>query len=174
MAILSAKPITSNNISNITATAAGSTTTKATSIKIATSNLFVDSANIPTYKTLEDFVLQTLNSGEILDYSDTNLVTISSNVDNSNNSSIDVTVTTIQTNPQNILLSASTLNNLESTFYSNLDIYIPKIGSGTDGESIYIDENNSLIIDTVNVREGDEVEIEFWKYETELNDTIYS
>lgn len=174
MAILSAKPITSNNISTITATAAGSTTTKATSIKIATSNLFIDSMNIPTYKTLEDFVLETLNSGEILDYSDTNLVTISSNVDNSNNSSIDVTVTAIQTNPQNILLSASILNNLESTFYSNLDIYIPKIGSGTDGESVYIDENNSLIIDTVNVREGDEVEIEFWKYETELNDTIYS
>jgi hypothetical protein len=174
VAILSAKPITSNNISTITATAAGSTTTKATSIKIATSNLFIDSMNIPTYKTLEDFVLETLNSGEILDYSDTNLVTISSNVDNSNNSSIDVTVTAIQTNPQNILLSASILNNLESTFYSNLDIYIPKIGSGTDGESVYIDENNSLIIDTVNVREGDEVEIEFWKYETELNDTIYS
>ena len=170
MTILSAKPMTLNNLYLIN----NSDLKYSTSVKIATSNLFIDTNNIPTYKSLEDLVLETLNSGEILDYSDTNLVTISSNVDNRNNSSIDVTVTEIRTSPQNILLSTSTLNNLKSTFYSTLDIYIPKVGTGPQGKSVYLDENNNLIIDTVNVRERDEVEVEFWKYETELNDTIYS
>jgi hypothetical protein len=173
MAIISAKPITSNNISNITATTAKANTT-ATSIKIATSNLFVDTANIPNYKSLEDTVLGTLNPGEVLDYSDTNLIIVSSHIDNSNNSAVDVTVTAIQTNPQNILSSASAMNSLQPTFYSTLDIYTPKVGTGPQGKTVYLDESNNLVINTVNVRDRDEVEIEFWKYETELNDTIYS
>jgi hypothetical protein len=170
---LSAKPTTSNNFSNIVATKATGTTTT-TSIKIATSNLFVDTTNIPNYKSLEDIVLQTLNPGEILDYSDTNLVIVSSNTGNSNNSSIDATVTTVQTNPQNILSASSELNNQQSTFYSGIDIYAPEVGTGPQGEIVYLDESNNLVINTVNVRGVDEVEIEFWKYETELNDTIYS
>jgi hypothetical protein len=173
MAIISAKPITSNSISNITVSAAGATASKAKSIKIATSNLFIDSANIPEYKSIEDIVLQTLNPGEILDYSDTNLVVVSGNTSGTNNQSLDSTVTTPSTNPQD-LLSSGAANNQPSTFYSSIDLYVPNVGTGPQGEVIYFDQSNNLIIDTINVREVDEVEIEFWKYETELNDTIYS
>jgi len=187
MSINNAKPITTNNYSNVIISAKPATANTNNylnviagegggtdkSVKIATSNLFINTENIPNYKSLEDIVLQTLNPGEVLDYGDTNLVIVSGN-NSSNNSSIDSTFTTIQTNPLDILSSTSALNSILSTFYSSLYIYTPKIGTGPQGQIVYFDESNNLVINTVNVRGVDEVEVEFWKYETELNDTIYS
>jgi len=184
-----AKPVTSNNISTITATAAKATTTKP-AVKIATSNLFIDTLNVPDYKSIEDLIFETLNSGEILDYGNTQATVVGSvgtgingfQDDNLNlidtrlypDSNIDEEIPYDGNGPNTTDGSTGGSTGGIVPIDSNINYYYPIVGNGIGGEYVYFNTNNNLVIDLINVREGQYVEIEFWKYETELNDTIYS
>jgi cellulose synthase/poly-beta-1,6-N-acetylglucosamine synthase-like glycosyltransferase len=183
MGMLSAKPITSNNISNITVSAAKASDTKVESIKIATSNLFLNSSNIPSYKSIEDLVLETLNSAEILDYGNTQAATISNtgtgvNGFQDDNSDLINNILYPNIDYENEVPSGGTVDGGTGggvlPILRSIEYYYPRVGNGTNGEFVYLNSNNNLVIELVNIEGGQYVEVEFWKYETELNDTIYS
>lgn len=175
---ISAKPLTGNNVfsQNIVATKA----TTPSPVKIATSNLYITNNDIPEYATINDLVFQTLNPGEILDYGDNSIINgdgtigTSSLSGNSISSSIarNILDISLQYNPQNLLSSTNYILQYQQSFPMKLEVYVPKVGTGPNGEIVYTDSNNNLIINTINLKESEEVEIEFWQYDVELNDTI--
>jgi len=179
-----AKPVTSNNFSTLTGVAAKNTVTTTTSVKIATSNLFINLSDVPTYKSIEDLVLETLSSGEILDYGNTQAATTDNtgtgiNSFQDNNNDLISNILYPNTDSENGVSSGETTTGGTTgggviIVSRNIEYYYPIFGNGTNGEFVYINNNNNLVIELVNIQGGEYVEVEFWRYETELNDTIYS
>jgi hypothetical protein len=147
-------------------------------IKIATSNLFVNVSSIPVYSDIDNLVLQDLNSGEIVDYGDNSQFFSDGSVGNLSGNPIQSSIMksssliSEQYNPK-ILLSNKNyqLDYLDSFSYS-LDFYLPLEGTGEGGSTVYVDESNNLVINTVFVQDFQEIEVEFWSYDVEINDTI--
>lgn len=147
-------------------------------IKIATSNLFVKSSDIPIYANINEIVLQDLNSGQILDYGDNSLFfgdgsvgTLSGNALIANIMQSSSTISS-QYNPKSLLSTTNYQEDYKNQFLYSLIFYVPIQGTGENGEIVYLDSSNNLIINTVNVQDFQEVEVEFWKYGVEINDTI--
>jgi hypothetical protein len=163
-------------------------------IKIATSNLFILNSDTPLYGNIENLILQELSSGEIIDYGDNSLSLGSGNVPalNTNttlpgingnapifvgnpiSSGVSESASNISAinNPTTILIGSNSTADYLNSFSYTLSFYLPNQGTGDNGESVYIDSSNNLIINTVNIQDFQEIEVEFWNYETEINDTI--
>jgi len=69
------------------------------------------------------------------------------------------------------------VRNSSKTFFDNfairLENYIPNEGEGLGGTSVYIDNNNALVIDLVNLKENEQVEVQILKSGDINNGTIY-
>lgn len=147
-------------------------------VRVATSNLFVTDSSIQQYNLMMQTTLQELNYGEIAEYGDNRVLSNSGVVNNiSNNplsSSILKSISGISSiyDPKTLLSSTNHQIDYSKIFVYNLENYKPMVGTGGDGSIVYMDENNNLIINTINVADFQEVELEFWIYDQELNDTI--
>lgn len=62
-----------------------------------------------------------------------------------------------------------------NNFSYKLDAFLPEIGEGTgpNGETIYIDENGDLIINIINTKDTDEVDVQILEAESTIDGTIY-
>jgi hypothetical protein len=147
-------------------------------IKVATSNLFVDISKIPFYTDILAIALQDLNSGEIVDYGDNRLFlgdgsagTFSGNPIQSGIMKSSSLISD-QYNPRILLSNKNYQEDYTNSFAYSLDSYTPIVGTGNNGEVVYVDESNNIVINTVNVQDFQEIEIEFWNYDLEINDTI--
>lgn len=147
-------------------------------IKVATSNLFVDISKIPVYTEILELALQDLNSGEIVDYGDNRLFfgngsagTFSGNPIQSGIMKSSSLISE-QYNPKILLSNKNYQTDYEESFSYKLDSYTPIVGTGTGDAIVYVDDLNNIVINTVNVQDFQEIEIEFWSYDLEINDTI--
>lgn len=79
----------------------------------------------------------------------------------------------IKYGPQSIIA----LQNSSKAFFDNfairLENYIPNEGEGIGGTTVYIDNNNALVIDLVNLKENEQVEVQILKSGEINNGTIY-
>jgi hypothetical protein len=79
----------------------------------------------------------------------------------------------IKYGPQSIIA----LQNSSKAFFDNfairLESYIPNEGEGIGGTTVYIDNNNALVIDLVNLKENEQVEVQILKSGEINNGTIY-
>ena len=79
-----------------------------------------------------------------------------------------------QYNPQNILALQKTDKDYFKNFPILLYSKVPQYGSGPDFKYVFIDETSgNLIIDLINMKPGEEVEVQFISNLEELHDTIY-
>lgn len=146
------------------------TTTKNKAVKVATSNLFIteqpkDNVDEMTALLFEDFGAvelislarhDTLNGQDVVYQPIQNLTQLS-----------------FDYSPQNILASAKTDADLTGNFLIDISKYIP--GEPSNPEIVYLDSaTNDIIIETINVREDERIEVEFLTYTTVEDDTIYT
>jgi hypothetical protein len=79
----------------------------------------------------------------------------------------------IKYGPQSIIA----LQNSSKAFFDNfairLENYIPNEGEGIGGTTVYVDSNNALVIDLVNLKENEQVEVQILKSGEINNGTIY-
>lgn len=79
----------------------------------------------------------------------------------------------IKYGPQSIIA----LQNSSKAFFDNfairLENYIPNEGEGIGGTTVYIDNDNALVIDLVNLKENEQVEVQILKSGEINNGTIY-
>ena len=79
----------------------------------------------------------------------------------------------IKYGPQSIIA----LQNSSKAFFDNfairLENYIPNEGEGIGGTTVYIDNSNALVIDLVNLKENEQVEVQILKSGEINNGTIY-
>jgi hypothetical protein len=86
------------------------------------------------------------------------------------------------TNMDNDPLKIIALQNTDEQYFKQFSVslnrYIPDEGTGENGEIVYIDSDrtsstySSLIINTLNLRPEERLEIEFISFQDILNDTI--
>ena len=80
----------------------------------------------------------------------------------------------IRYSPQTLIA----LQNLGNAFFNNFSIkleqYIPAVGLGPEGTTVYIDPNTrDLVINLINLAEDERVEVQVLSRGTIFNDTIY-
>jgi hypothetical protein len=79
-----------------------------------------------------------------------------------------------QYNPNNLLKLNNTSDARFKKYAIKFSDYVPDIGTGPDGEIVYIEEGTGdLIINVLNLPKGYEVEVEILDDGTILDDTIY-
>lgn len=77
-------------------------------------------------------------------------------------------------NPLNILAVQNASDKLFRGFSIEFGNYVPSVGNGVSGQPVYFDANNGdLVVDLVNIKDGDEVEIQILSAGDILDDTIY-
>ena len=76
-------------------------------------------------------------------------------------------------NPQNILYIPQTAFSFFNNFPLKFVNYLPNVGTGPNGESAYLDEGGNLIINLVNMKPNEEVEVQVFDRPNIFNDTIY-
>ena len=68
-----------------------------------------------------------------------------------------------QFNPNNILALQDTSDQYFKKYPIKLDEKIPVVGNGPNGNNVYIDSSNNLIIETVNTSKDEQLEIQITK-----------
>lgn len=63
-------------------------------------------------------------------------------------------------NPINILRLQQTSDKIFANFPIKLDIKIPNVGNGPDGENVYLDNNGSIVLEFVNLELDEQIEIQ--------------
>lgn len=79
-----------------------------------------------------------------------------------------------QYNTKNIISLENTSETIFNNFPIRLDTHIPIVGNGLNGIPVYIDSGNgNLIVEVVNMKAGEQVEVEILTTGALLDDTIY-
>ena len=79
-----------------------------------------------------------------------------------------------QYNPQNILSIQDTSEEYFKKFPIKLENTIPTVGTGPNGETVYIEASTgNLIVNVINLNKDEQVEIEILNSGSIFSDTIY-
>jgi hypothetical protein len=76
-------------------------------------------------------------------------------------------------NSQNILFIPQTAYSFFNNFPLKFVNYLPNVGTGPEGESVYLDNLNNIIINLVNIRPSEEVEVQVFDQPNIFSGTIY-
>lgn len=80
----------------------------------------------------------------------------------------------LQYNPQNVLALQKTAENYFKNFPIKLSSKIPEVGTGPNGEIVYIDpDTGDIVVNVINMATDEQVEIQILNAGDILNGTIY-
>ena len=140
-------------------------------IKIATPDLIITAEEVVPIEVMSDLLFENIGGEELINIIRNDIVggqnVIYQPIKN-------LTSLYLQYNPQNVL----SLQNTADTFFRNFPIKlekkIPEVGTGPNGEIVYIEpETGNLIINVINLEEDEQVEVQMLNRGETLNDTIY-
>lgn len=145
--------------------------TSTSGIKIATPDLLITEEDIVPIEVMTDLLFEDIGAEELINIARNDIVGGQNVIYQpiKNLSSI-----YLQYNPQNVL----SLQNTSDTFFKNFPIKfenrVPDVGTGPNGEIVYIEANTgSLIVNVINLADDEQVEIQMLNSGSILNDTIY-
>jgi hypothetical protein len=153
----------------------GSDSSNGTAIKIADSNLFVDIGQ-PSAEEMAVALFEQIGGHELIGIVSNDLVNPVYDLNGSNSAYQPIqNLNKIATDysPDQILKLQDTDADYFRAFPISLDRFIPEYGSGTNGSTIYTDSSGNLVIEFVNIRDNQRVQVEVLSYGNVINDTIY-
>ena len=140
-------------------------------IKIATPDLILEDTTQINVEIMTDLIFENIGGQEIINIARGDLV----NGQTINYSPIkNLLNINFKNNSKNII----SLENTSETFFNNfpikLDTHIPNVGTGPDGDSVYIDQTTgNLIVNVINMQPDEQVEVQIMVSGNLLDDTIY-
>lgn len=140
-------------------------------VKIATPDIIVfDEESVPV-EVMTDLIFENIGGQELISIARNDIVNgqpvIYSPIKNLSN-------VFFQYNPQNILALQATSASYFKKFPIKFGSKIPNIGTGPNGEIVYIDpETGNIIINVINMEEDEQVEVQMVNRIDIFNDTIY-
>jgi hypothetical protein len=140
---------------------------KKEAVKIATSNLFIDT-KLPSEEFMTNSIFEEIAGNELINTQNQNFLvnTEKSNILNLNN-------IVQQYSPQSLFKSSNNYNNYFDGLEINLLDKIPNVGNGLNGKNIYFNQSDySIYIEFVNLDIDEEIEIEFISTIIPIGDTI--
>ena len=145
-------------------------------IKIATPELVALSSPTLDIEYMTDVIFEDIGGQELINISRSDIVNGQEVIYKpiKNISSI-----FFQYNPQNILKLQDTSATYFQNFPIRLENRVPNVGSGPNGEIVYMDKDpesstyGNIIIDVINLESGEQVEVQILSAGSTLSDTIY-
>jgi len=140
-------------------------------IKVATPDLILEDTTQINVEIMTDLIFENIGGQEIINIARGDLV----NGQTINYSPIkNLLNINFKNNSKNII----SLENTSETFFNNfpikLDTHIPNVGTGPDGDSVYIDQTTgNLIVNVINMQADEQVEVQIMVSGNLLDDTIY-
>lgn len=152
-----------------------SSSKKGKAIKIADSNLFVDVGQ-PSVDEMAVAIFEQIGGHELIGIVSNDLVNPIYDLNGSNTAYQPIqnlNKIAVDYSPSNILKLQDTDVDYFRAFPISLDRFIPEYGSGTNGSTIYTDSSGNLVIEFVNIRDNQRVQVEVLSYGNVISDTIY-
>ena len=142
-----------------------------TDIKIATKDIILVSDDLVPIEVMTDLIFEDIGGQEIINIARNDILNgqdvIYQPIKN-------LTSLFFQYNPQNILSLQDTSQMIFRTFPISLENKIPNVGTGPNGEIVYLDsETGNLIINVINLAKDEQVEVQIQINGDRFNDTIY-
>ena len=141
------------------------------SVKIATPDLILfDDSSVPI-EVMSDLIFENIGGQELINISRNDMVNgqdvIYQPIKN-------LTTLYLQYNPQNVLALQNTSAAYFKNFPIKLENKIPNVGTGPNGEIVYIDpETGNIVINVINLEKDEVVEVQILNSGEILNGTIY-
>jgi hypothetical protein len=141
------------------------------SVKIATPDIILFDEEGIEIEIMTDLIFENIGGQEIINISRNDII----NGQPVTYSPIkNLSKINLQYNAQNILPLENTSKNYFDNFAIRLENKIPELGTGPNGETVYLDQiSGDIVINTVNMESGEQVEIEIFQAGNVLDDTIY-
>lgn len=145
--------------------------TSSAGVKIPTKDIILYNDESTPIEVMTDLIFENIGGQEIINIARNDII---------NGQSViyqpikNLTSINFQYNPQNILGLQDTSEEYFKKFPIKLENTIPNVGTGPNGETVYIEESTgNLIINVINLNKDEQVEIEILDSGSIFNDTIY-
>lgn len=147
------------------------TTLASNAVKVATPDLIITGDEAVDADIMVDLIFENIGGQEIINIARNDIVNgqnvFYSPIKNLNQIAFNY-------NPSNILPVSNPSDNFFKNFSIKFSDYIPEIGTGPNGETIYFDpETADLTINVVNVPQDIDVDVRLFSVQELLDDTIY-
>jgi hypothetical protein len=149
---------------------ASTTSTSKDPVKIANPDIIIFNDEVVPIEIMTDLIFEDIGGQELINIARNDTVN-GSNIIYQPISNISLVAS--RYGPQNIIPIQNTSNFYFDNFAIKLENYLSTTGTGPNGEQIYIDENGDLVVNVVNARNGEQVEIQILNSGDMFDDTIY-
>jgi hypothetical protein len=140
-------------------------------VKIPTKDIILYNDESTPIEVMTDLIFENIGGQEIINIARNDII---------NGQSViyqpikNLTSINFQYNPQNILGLQDTSEEYFKKFPIKLENTIPNVGTGPNGETVYIEESTgNLIVNVINLNKDEQVEIEILNSGSIFSDTIY-
>lgn len=140
-------------------------------VKIATKDIVLYNDESTPIEVMTDLIFENIGGQEIINIARNDII---------NGQSViyqpikNLTSINFQYNPQNILGLQDTSEEYFKKFPIKLENTIPNVGTGPNGETVYIEESTgNLIVNVIDINKDEQVEIEILNSGSIFSDTIY-
>ncbi len=140
-------------------------------VKIPTTDIILYNDESTPIEVMTDLIFENIGGQEIINIARNDII---------NGQSViyqpikNLTGINLQYNPQNILGLQNTSEEYFKKFPIKLENTIPNVGTGPNGETVYIEASTgNLIINVINLNEDEQVEVEILDNGSIFSDTIY-
>ncbi len=158
-------------VSSTPNTPSSTPSTSSSGVKIPTTDIILYNDESTPIEVMSDLIFEDIGGQEIINIARNDLVNgqkvIYQPIKN-------LTSLAFQYNPQNILGLQDTAESYFNKFSIKLENTIPDVGTGPNGETVYIDpDSGDLVINVINLNNDEQVEVQVLNSGTIFNDTIY-
>jgi hypothetical protein len=151
--------------------ATNTTSSKPAATRIASPDLIIIKDDFLSIDTMTDLVFENIGGHELINVSRHDLV---NGIDVLYQPIKNLSTLYLQYNPENILRLQDTTQSYFKNFPIQYSNKIPNVGTGKNGETIYIESGTGdLIINVMNLAKGEQVEVQILAQGSVFDDTIY-
>jgi len=141
--------------------------TKKEAVRIATSNLFIDTT-APSEEFMTNIIFEEIGGDEVLDTQNHNFLV---NPDKSNILNI-ATILEV-TSPKSLFKSSNIYGSTFDQFQIELSDKVPKVGNAQNNGNVYFSSDmKAILIEFINLSDDEEIEVQFMSTVLPIGDTI--
>ena len=139
-------------------------------VKVATPDLLIFRDEVLPIEIMTDLIFEDIGGQELIYIARSDIL---NGIDILYNPIKNISSLYLQYNPNNILALQGISEAYFSQFAINFGSRVPSTGTGPNGSIVYLDEDGNLIIELVNMKDSESVEVQIQVNGSKFSDTIY-
>jgi hypothetical protein len=139
-------------------------------VKVATPDLLIFRDEVIPIEIMTDLIFEDIGGQELINIARNDIL---NGIDILYNPIKNISSLYLQYNPNNILALQGISEAYFSQFAINFGSRVPSTGTGPNQSIVYLDEDGNLIIELVNIKDSESVEVQIQVNGSKFSDTIY-